>query len=242
VSRTRKLDPVEIRVLGALLEKEQTTPEQYPLTTLAVVAACNQKTNREPVTDLSETEVTEALDRLREDVLAWRTQTARAERWEHRLDRRWELDKRAKAVMTLLLLRGPQTPGELRTRAERLCSFESVEEVEATLQRFASGFDALVRELPRRPGQREARWTHREGLDEAQDGRATGGEEERPRIPAREPETPIAEARGTEAPTGRRPAADERLERLEEAVAELRGTVDTLRDQLRELRSELGVE
>jgi hypothetical protein len=245
LSRTRKLDPVEIRVLGALLEKEQTTPEQYPLTTLAVVAACNQKTNREPVTDLSETEVTEALDRLREDVLAWRTQTARAERWEHRLDRRWELDKRAKAVMTLLLLRGPQTPGELRTRAERLWSFESVEEVEATLERLASGFDALVRELPRRPGQREARWTHREGVEEAnevQKGHATGGEEERPKVPAREPGTPIAEARGTEAPTRRRPAADERLERLEEAVAELRGTVDTLRDQLRELRSELGVE
>jgi uncharacterized protein YceH (UPF0502 family) len=242
VSRTRKLDPVEIRVLGALLEKEQTTPEQYPLTTLAVVAACNQKTNREPVTDLSETEVTEALDRLREDVLAWRTQTARAERWEHRLDRRWELDKRAKAVMTLLLLRGPQTPGELRTRAERLHPFESVEEVEETLQRLASGFDALVRELPRRPGQREARWTHREGVDEVQDGRATGGEEERPKAPAREPEKPIAEARGTEAPTGRRPPAEERLERLEREVGELRETVEALREQLRALRAELGVE
>ncbi|HEX6200055.1 MAG TPA: YceH family protein [Thermoanaerobaculia bacterium] len=242
MSRTRKLDPVEIRVLGALLEKEQTTPEQYPLTTLAVVAACNQKTNREPVTDLSETEVTEALDRLREDVLVWRTQTARAERWEHRLDRRWELDKRAKAVMTLLLLRGPQTPGELRTRAERLHPFESVEEVEETLQRLASGFDALVRELPRRPGQREARWTHREGVDEAQDGRATGGEEERPRTPARAPETPIAEARGTEAPTGRRPPAEERLERLEREVGELRETVEALREQLRQLRAELGVE
>jgi hypothetical protein len=243
VSRTRKLDPVEIRVLGALLEKEQTTPEQYPLTTLAVVAACNQKTNREPVTDLSETEVTEALDRLREDVLAWRTQTARAERWEHRLDRRWELDKRAKAVMTLLLLRGPQTPGELRTRAERLHPFESVEEVEATLERLASGFDALVRELPRRPGQREARWTHREGVEEGEQEQAgPGGDEERPRIPAREPGTPIAEARGTDAPTGRRVPAEERLGRLEAEVGELRETVEALREQLRALRAELGVE
>lgn len=245
MSRTRKLDPVEIRVLGALLEKEQTTPEQYPLTTLAVVAACNQKTNREPVSDYSETEVTEALDRLREDVLVWRSQSARAERWEHRLDRRWELDKRAKAVMTLLLLRGPQTPGELRTRAERLHSFESVEEVEATLERLASGFDALVRELPRRPGQREARWTHREAADEAAEEAAAvggaGGEEERP-IPAHPPEKTAPEFRGTEAPTGRRSPGDERLERLEREVGELREMVEALRDQLRALRAELGVE
>ena len=247
MSRTRKLDPVEIRVLGALLEKEQTTPDQYPLTTLAVVAACNQKSNREPVTDYSETEVTEALDRLREDVLVWRTQSARAERWEHRLDRRWELDKRAKAVMTLLLLRGSQTPGELRTRAERLHPFESVEEVEATLERLSSGFDALVRELPRRPGQREARWTHREAADEAADeagaeAGAAGEEEERPRIPARPPEKPAAEFRGTEAPTGRRAPDGERLERLEAEVGELRETVEALREQVRALRVELGVE
>jgi len=245
VSRTRKLDPVEIRVLGALLEKEQTTPDQYPLTTLAVVAASNQKSNREPVTDYSETEVTEALDRLREDVLVWRTQSARAERWEHRLDRRWELDKRAKAVMTLLLLRGPQTPGELRTRADRLHPFESVEEVEATLERLASGFDALVRELPRRTGQREARWTHREAADEAADEVATEGaaaEEEPPRIPARPPERTVAELRATEALTGRRSGAEERLERLEAEVGELRETVEALREQLRALRAELGVE
>lgn len=235
MSRTRNLDPVEIRVLGALLEKEQTTPDQYPLTTAAVLAASNQKTNREPVTDLSETEVTEALDRLREDVLVWRTQTARAERWEHRLDRRWELDKRSKAVMTLLLLRGAQTPGELRTRSERLHSFESVAEVEATLERMASGFDALVRELPRRPGQREARWTHREG----QEGEP--GEEKGRELAAPEP----ADAGGgpaTAQPSGRRTPDVERLKRLEAGVEELRGAVDSLQEQLRELRAELGVE
>lgn len=231
MSRTRKLDPVEIRVLGALLEKEQTTPDQYPLTTAAVIAASNQKTNREPVTSFSETEVTEALDRLREDVLVWRTETARAERWEHRLDRRWELDKRSKAVMTLLLLRGPQTPGELRTRSERLFPFESVAEVEATLERLASGFDALVRELPRRPGQRESRWIHREG-----EGDGAEAPEEAPPEPAG-PETEPASA-----PAGRRSPYDERLERLEAAVEELRGTVDSLREQVGELRAELGVE
>lgn len=234
MSRTRNLDPVEIRVLGALLEKEQTTPDQYPLTTAAVLAASNQKTNREPVTELSETEVTEALDRLREDVLVWRTQTARAERWEHRLDRRWELDKRSKAVMTLLLLRGPQTPGELRTRSERLHSFESVAEVEATLERMASGFDALVRELPRRPGQREARWTHREG----QEGEP--GEEEGRELAAPKP-ADAGGAPATAQPSARR-TPDERLERLEARVEELRGAVDSLQEQLRELRAELGVE
>ena len=83
MARTRQLDPVEIRVLGALLEKQQTTPDHYPLTTNALLAACNQKTNREPVTHLSETEVTEALDRLRQDVLVWRSEGARTERWEH---------------------------------------------------------------------------------------------------------------------------------------------------------------
>lgn len=238
MSRTRKLDPVEVRILGALLEKEQTTPDQYPLTTAAVLAACNQKTNREPVTDLSETEVTEALDRLREDVLVWRTQTARAERWEHRLDRRWELDKRSKAVMTLLLLRGPQTPGELRTRSERLHPFESVEEVEAALTRLASGFDALVRELPRRPGQRETRWVHREG--------AEGEPPEGPRTEpgAAEPEAEASRAAGgtEDSAPGRRSPYDERLERLEAGVEELRGTLEALREQLHELRAELGVE
>jgi len=216
VSRTRKLDEVEIRVLGVLLEKEQTTPEHYPLTTLGVLGGCNQKTNREPVMELTETQVTEALDRLREDVLVWRSQSTRAERWEHRLDRRWGLDGKAKAVMTLLLLRGPQTPGELRTRSERLHAFSSVDEVEETLRRLSEGFDALVAELPRRPGQRETRWTHLE---------STEG-------PAPEPE-PAAGAEGREA--GRRTAYDERLESLEEAVEELRR-------QLREVREGLGLE
>jgi uncharacterized protein YceH (UPF0502 family) len=229
VSRIRKLDPVEVRVLGVLLEKEQATPDQYPLTTHAVVAGANQKTNREPVTDLTETDVTEALDRLREDVLAWRTQTSRAERWEQRLDRRWELDAASKAVMTLLLLRGPQTPGELRSRAERLHSFATVDEVEATLGRLAGGFDPLVRELSRRPGQREARWAH---LASAQ-----------------EPEAELAEAaprpaESAEAQAEPRPrtGAEERLENLAAEVAELRQTVAALARQLRELRAELGVE
>jgi uncharacterized protein YceH (UPF0502 family) len=229
VSRTRKLDSIEIRVLGVLLEKEQTTPDQYPLTTLAVVNGANPKTNREPVTQLTETEVTEALDRLREDVLVWRSQSARAERWEHRLDRRWQLDGAAKAVMTLLLLRGPQTPGELRTRSDRMHPFESVDEVEAVLQRLSDGFDALVRELPRQPGQRETRWMHLEGLEdpeaalEADPAPAPVGREEPDRDLARRAGSPPAG--GNEA----------RLASLEAALDELREEVAALRAELRAL-------
>lgn len=245
MSRTRKLDPVEIRVLGVLLEKEQTTPEQYPLTTNAVLAGCNQKTNRDPVTDLNETEVTEALDRLREDVMVWRTQTSRAERWEHRLDRRWEMDGAAKAVMTLLLLRGPQTPGELRTRSDRMHSFESVEEVEATLQRLSEGFDALVRELPRRPGQRESRWMHLEGAEEHPAEREAEAAESKATAPAPGPGAALAPAPAPAKSPGsadRRGRPDDRLTALEATVADLRKEVAELRGQLHALRTELGVE
>lgn len=235
MSRTRKLDPVEIRVLGVLLEKEQATPDHYPLTTNAVIAGCNQKSNREPVMELSETEVTEALDRLREDVLVWRTASARAERWEHRLDRRWELDSKSKAVMTLLLLRGPQTPGELRSRSERLCSFDSVDQLEETLQELAGGFDALVCELPRRPGQRECRWMHLESTE--RDPRETDADAWHAPPPA------ATEAEGHSPPqraTGDGSAG--RLESLENAVAELRSEVAALGEQVRDLRSQLGLD
>ena len=149
------------------MEKERTTPEVYPLTVSALIAACNQKTNRHPVTELTEGQVVEALERLRKDVLVWRSEGARVERWEHRLGSRWRLDDAGEALMTLLLLRGPQTPGELRTRSERLRAFASVAEVEETLQRLAGGSDPLVREQQRVPGQRETRWAHVMGTDDA---------------------------------------------------------------------------
>src|SRR5687768_10359643 len=158
------------------MEKEQATPAYYPLTAGALLAACNQRHNREPVTDLTAVEVEAALDRLRADVLVWRGEGARSERWAHTLDRRWALDPAAKAVMTLLLLRGPQTGGELRTRAERLHAFASVEEVERLLQQLAEGDEPLVVELPRRPGQRERRWAHRVGTDDP----LTAAAEDRP--------------------------------------------------------------
>src|SRR2546430_13297422 len=156
----RELDPVELRILGSLMEKQLATPEYYPLTLNALIAACNQKSNREPVMEVGESEVQRALDRLQDEKLVWKVLGGRATRWDHNLDAAWHLDHPAKAVIALLFLRGPQTAGELRGRSDRLHSFEAIDDVEATLQRLGTGGDAIVRELPRRPGQKEARWTH----------------------------------------------------------------------------------
>jgi uncharacterized protein YceH (UPF0502 family) len=159
----RELDPVEIRILGALLEKEQSTPDYYPLTLNALVAACGQKSNRHPVMHLAADDVIAALDRLHEEVMVWPVQGARSDRWRHSLDRRWELEDASKAIITLLLLRGPQTPGELRGRSERLHPFRSTHEVEAALLELSQGDEPLVVCLQRRPGQKEARWAHLAG-------------------------------------------------------------------------------
>src|SRR5438477_6321642 len=155
----RELDAVETRVLGALMEKQLATPEYYPLTLNALVAACNQKSNREPVMELNEGEVQRALDRLQDEKLVWKVLGGRAVRYDQNLDSAWQLDRETKAILALLFLRGPQTPGELRGRSDRLHPFESVSEVEATLQRMSAA-PALARELPRRPGQKESRWAH----------------------------------------------------------------------------------
>lgn len=156
----RPLDAVEIRVIGALLEKETTTPDQYPLTVQSLVAACNQKTNREPVLELEAREVEDALARLKGDVFVWPATGARAVRWRVSVERRWALTPATRAVVTLLLLRGPQTVGELRSRSDRLHDFPSVAAVEAALAKLAEGAEPLVVRLPRRPGQKEERWMH----------------------------------------------------------------------------------
>ncbi len=170
----RPLDAVEIRVLGSLLEKEQLTPEVYPLTPHQLLAACNQKTSREPVMTLGESEVSSALERLREHALVWRSNGARVERWEHSLDRRWELEPASKAVMSVLLLRGAQTPGELRQRCGRMYEFASPAAVEAVLRRLAAAEAPLVAELPLQPGQKESRWIHLVG-EGAETARAAAG-------------------------------------------------------------------
>ena len=153
---SRELDAVEIRILGSLAEKQMATPEYYPLTLNALVAACNQKSNREPVMELSEEDVQRGLDRLQDEKLVWKVMGGRAVRYDHALDSNLQLDRAGKAALTLLFLRGPQTGGELRGRSDRLYAFESIPEVEETLRRL----DPLVVELQRRPGQKEARWMH----------------------------------------------------------------------------------
>lgn len=158
--RPRALDAVECRILGALLEKEQSTPEYYPMTLSALAAAANQKSNREPVLELSEQEVLAALDRMFKDVLVWRSPGARSVKWSHNLDRRWDLTPATKAAITLLLLRGDQTAGEIRGRSERLHPFASIGETEAALRVLAAGDEPLAEELPRAPGQKENRWRH----------------------------------------------------------------------------------
>lgn len=156
----RLLDAAEIRVLGALMEKEQTTPELYPLTVNSLIQASNQKTAREPVMEMSEGAVHGALRQLFVEGLAQRTEGARVTRWRQSVDVRWSLDPGRKAVLTLLLLRGPQTPGELRSRSDRLQVFATVRELEDALLALASSPDPLIRELERGPGQKESRWTH----------------------------------------------------------------------------------
>jgi uncharacterized protein YceH (UPF0502 family) len=150
----RELDATEVRILGSLAEKQMATPEYYPLTLNALIAACNQKSNREPVMELTEGEVQSALDRLQSEKLVWRVMGGRVVRWEHNLDATLQVDRQSKAILTLLFLRGAQTPGELRGRSERLYSFESIAEVEETLQRM----EPMVREIDRRPGQKESRF------------------------------------------------------------------------------------
>jgi len=156
----RELDPIEIRVLGCLLEKKSTTPDAYPLSVNALTAACNQKTNRDPVMHLTGLEVEEVLARLRSEVLVWPEEGARTRKWTHNLDRKWSLSPGAMAVMTVLMLRGPQTTGELRSRTERMHPFASAAEVEVALVALTEGEESIVVHLARQPGQKEARWTH----------------------------------------------------------------------------------
>jgi uncharacterized protein len=168
------LNAVEARVLGALIEKEITTPEYYPLSLNALVNACNQKNNREPVMHLDEGEVRQALHRLEDDRLAGprRGSDSRVTKYEHHLQEVFNFTRGEVAVLCVLLLRGLQTPGELRGRTERMYRFEELEDVLSTLQRLMQREPPLVKPLPRQPGTKEIRYAHLlsgevEGLAEA---------------------------------------------------------------------------
>jgi len=157
---SRPLDAIQSRVLGCLLEKELSTPDGYPLSLTALTAAVNQRSNRDPVLELGSAEVEAALSRLLREMLVWRVQSARVLRWQHNLDSKWRLSDAGKAILAELLVRGAQTPGELRSRCRRMHAFAGLGEVEATLATLAGSELGMVEELPRQPGQKERRWTH----------------------------------------------------------------------------------
>lgn len=207
----RILDPAEIRALGSLIEKQLSTPEYYPLTLNALVAACNQKSNREPVMELTDSVVQSALDRLQDEKMIWKVLGGRAVRFDHNLDTVWHLKKPEKAIITLLFLRGPQTTGELRGRSDRLHQFESIAEVEDVLRDMSSHSEPLVRRLPRRPGQKEERWTHTVGAE------------------VEESAAPLPAA-STAAPQGE--PLSSRVLRLEERLEKLEQALEALKSQL----------
>ncbi len=157
-----KLTDIEIRILGSLVEKQLTTPEYYPLTMHALIAACNQKSNRDPVVSYDEDTVTPALDNLREKNLVYLFygSTSRVVKYKHMLPGVFELEPPETAVMCVMMLRGPQTPGELRGRTDRLYEFSGIGEVQETVDRLIRRERPLVVKLERQPGQKEARFAH----------------------------------------------------------------------------------
>ncbi|PYV57948.1 MAG: DUF480 domain-containing protein [Acidobacteria bacterium] len=156
------LSEIEVRVLGSLIEKDITTPDYYPLSLNALVNACNQKNNREPVMVLNEDSVRQALSTLQEKRMAGPAGGAdsRVTKYEHRLQEIFNFDRRETAVICVLLLRGPQTPGELRGRTDRVYRFDALDDVQATLHKLMDRQPPLVRVLPRQPGTKESRYVH----------------------------------------------------------------------------------
>ncbi len=214
------LDPVAIRVLGSLIEKEITTPDNYPLTLNALVAACNQTSNRDPVMALDEPGVTDTLAELSRLGLAREVHRSdsRVKRYRQTLSEALSLHPAETAVMCVLMLRGPQTPGEVRTRTARLFDFRDVPHVEVTLQSLATLSDPLVVQLPRRPGQKEVRYAH---------------------LLAGAPPVDVEPAPRA-GPVARADAAA-RIGALEEEMESLRAEVVQLRGLLQEVRRELGM-
>jgi uncharacterized protein YceH (UPF0502 family) len=209
------LDTVEVRVLGALMEKEATTPEYYPLSLNALVNACNQKSNRHPVVDYDERTVGEALLSLQNKRLAAAAGGGRVEKYAQRISETLNLGRREAAVLCTLLLRGPQTLGEIKDRSERMFRFEGLEETEAALDRLAEWpGGGLAMKLPRLAGQKEPRYAH-----------LLSGE------PALEPGAALAEEET---------AAPGRIEQLEGDVQALRQEMSELKKRLEAMEARLG--
>ena len=210
------LTPAQARVLGALMEKETTTPENYPLSLNALINACNQRSNREPVMNLDEEEVRLALRGLEDKQLAGRARSAdgRVTKYEHWLGEAFNFTRAEAALICVLLLRGPQTPGELRGRTERMHRFEEIADVLAGLQKLTEREAPLVAMLPRQPGTKESRYAH---------------------LLAGPVEAAAWAAESDAAPAAGGGASDERLARLEASVAQLRQEVDALRQKIDDL-------
>ena len=214
------LNEYELRVLGAMVEKQIATPDYYPLTLNALVNACNQKNHRDPVVAYDEQTVTRALDGLRDKKLAYtfHGSDARVAKYGHLFPKSYELNEGETALLCVLMLRGPQTPGELRSRTPHLHTFESLPEVESLLQGLAAREAPLVVRLPRQAGSRESRFAH-----------LLGGDIDISALEA-EPASPPTRARGG--------ADADRIAKLEEEVAALRAVIDELKLQLAEFRKQ----
>jgi uncharacterized protein len=216
------LTPVETRILGCLLEKERITPENYPLSLNSMIAACNQSTNRDPITAYDAGTVEAGLDGLRQKKLAVMIMSAgsRVAKFRHELLNHFDLSPREVALLCVLLLRGAQTLGELRGRTERLQFFDSLEQVESFLADLARGESPLVRVLPARPGQKEKRYVQ-----------LLSGE------PVMTESAPI---QGTDSPPAATDSAldSSRLEAVENQVAELKAELRELREELLSFRKQ----
>jgi uncharacterized protein YceH (UPF0502 family) len=225
------LSPTEQRVLGCLLEKQRTTPDQYPLTLNALRLACNQSTNRDPVVDYDEATVRDALERLsrRRWVRYASSSGSRASKYRHLLNEAIEVSSAEQALLCVLLLRGPQTPGELKARTERLHGFAGLDELHAALDAMAAR--DLARSIGRRPGQKEDRWEHLlgDGAGEALDLAAAPPYQESVPAPS------AAYAAGQAGDVSRSGTDEGRIAALEAQVRALRDELDALRRRIDEL-------
>jgi uncharacterized protein YceH (UPF0502 family) len=208
------LHPVEVRVLGALLEKEITTPEYYPLSLNALLNACNQKSNRDPVVNFDETTLQHALQSLRDKGLLLTITGAgsRVPKYGHRISEKLNLGRRELAILCELMLRGPQTSGELRNRAERMHPFADLSEVDSVIEHLPE----LIVKLPRRPGEKESRYAH-----------LLSGT---PAVAETAPDAPI--------PPRVHLMSDPRMDALEAEVAQLRSELEALKQQFAEFRKQ----
>lgn len=215
-----ELSAIEARVLGCLLEKERTTPEYYPLTLNSLIAACNQTTNREPITSYDENTVEQGLDALRQKKLALVVHSAgaRVPKYRHNLFDHYVLRPPESSILCVLLLRGAQTAGELRSRTERLCGPLTLAEIDTYLEELARGEDPLVRVLPARPGQKERRFIQ---------------------LLSGEPE--VIEAQWSPALPIGQVSEKSRLDVLEGEVDSLKRDLEALREDLANFKKEFGV-